>query len=67
MRLRGGGIAYDWVILAMIRWRQGNPAEARRWYEQATAHIKRQGRSDDDLRRLRDEASALLGTFPTQP
>jgi len=67
MRLRGGGHANDWVILAMIRWRQGNRTEARRWYDQASTQNKRQGRSDDDLRRLRDEASALLGTSPTQP
>jgi len=67
MRLRGGGIAYDWVILAMIRWRQGDRAEARRWYDQATSQIKRQDSSDGDLLRLRDEASALLGTSPTQP
>jgi tetratricopeptide (TPR) repeat protein len=67
MGLRGGGDANDWVILAMIRWRQGDRAEARRWYEQATSKIKRQDGSDGDLLRLRDEASALLATSPSQP
>ncbi len=67
MELRGGGDANDWVILAMIRWRQSDRAEARRWYKQATSQIKGQGSSDGDLLRLRDEASALLGTSASQP
>jgi len=67
MRLRGGGDANDWVILAMIRWRQGDHAEARRWYDQATTQIKRQNRPDQDLRRLCDEASALIRMSPTAP
>ncbi len=67
LRLRGGGDANDWVILAMIRWRQGDHAEARRWYDQATTQIKRQNRPDEDLHRLCNEASALIGMSPTAP
>jgi tetratricopeptide (TPR) repeat protein len=60
MRLRGGGDANDWVILAMIRWRQGDRAEARRRYGQATTQIEQQHRTDESLHRLREEAAALL-------
>lgn len=67
MRLRGGGDANDWVILAMIRWQQGAKVEARRWYDEAATEIKRQGRADNDLLRLRDEASALLEISPAVP
>ena len=60
MRLRSGGDAYDWLILAMIRWQEGDRAVARRWYDQATTQIKRKGSTDHDLLRLRDEASGLV-------
>jgi serine/threonine protein kinase/tetratricopeptide (TPR) repeat protein len=60
MRLSGGGDASEWLILAMIGWRQGNRAEARRWYDQAAAQMEQQHRPDEDLRRLREEAATLL-------
>ena len=60
MRLRNGGDANDWLILAMIRWREGDRAVARRWYDQAATEIKRKGSTDHDLLRLRDEASGLV-------
>ncbi len=66
MSLRGGGDSNDWVVLAMIRWRQGERAEAHRWLDKATAEIERLDQPDDDLRRLRDEAAALLGKSPSR-
>jgi hypothetical protein len=67
MRLHDGVNPKDWVILAMIRWRLGDRAEARRWYDLVTIAIKSQNYADEDLRRLRDEAAALLGISPTGP
>jgi tetratricopeptide (TPR) repeat protein len=67
MKLRGGGSPHDWVVLAMIRWRQGDRAEARRWYDQAVGQIDRQKGPDEDLRRLRDEAAGLLEISASKP
>ena len=35
IRLRSGGDAYDWLLLAMARYRLGDRAEAKRYYERA--------------------------------
>jgi len=67
MQLRNGGDVHDWVILAMICWRKGDPTEARRWHDLVTTLIERQNLPDEDLRRLHDEATALLQTSPTEP
>jgi hypothetical protein len=65
--LRGGGEANDWVILALIRWRQGDRAEARRWYDRATTQMEQQHRPDEDLHRLHKEAAALLEMSESTP
>jgi uncharacterized protein HemY len=67
IKLRGDGDATRWSILAMIHWRQGNQAEARRFYDQATSQLDQQVPPDQDARRLHDEASALLGISRERP
>ncbi len=67
MQLRGGGDANDWLILAMIRWHQGDQAEARRRFDQASSQTDRQPSQDEVLRRLRDEAATLLGISRDHP
>jgi tetratricopeptide (TPR) repeat protein len=67
MRLSRGGDVYDWVILAMIRWRQHNQAESRQWYGRATAVVEKQKSADGDLRRLYDETTTLISVSPTVP
>ena len=59
-RLRGGGNAGDRVILAMIRFRQGDRAQARHWYVQSANLIEQQRPPNEDLRTLRAEAESLL-------
>jgi hypothetical protein len=44
----------------MPRWRLGERDEARRWYEKAVEWMKTKP-NDDELRRFRSEAAALLG------
>jgi len=71
MALRQGGEGWDWLFLAMARWRQGQKEDARKWCRQAAAwaekaeHNKPWAESNPevvkDLRRLRAEAAKLLG------
>ncbi len=68
MRLRSGGDAYDWLFLAVIRHRQGNAAEARRWLDRSVAWIdESRATRDPDLIRLRDEAARLVGAALAGP
>jgi hypothetical protein len=67
MRFRGGGDAFAPVILTLIKCRQSDRAEARRWYDEATTQFEQQRRPDDDLRRLREEAASLLELPPNRP
>jgi serine/threonine protein kinase/Flp pilus assembly protein TadD len=60
MRLLGGGDAHDWFYMAMVRFRRGNQAQARVWYDKA---LRTMGRNVDlatELRRIRDEAAGTL-------
>ena len=60
MKLRNGGYAYDWLILAAIDARQGRKDQARSWYDKSMAWIKK-NQTDGDLRLLWSEAAETLG------
>ena len=60
MRLRSGGDAYDWLFLAMVRRRLGDPADARRWYDRSLAWIETNAPHNRELLRFRAEAARLL-------
>jgi serine/threonine protein kinase/Flp pilus assembly protein TadD len=55
-----GGVASDWFFLAMTRWRQGQRAEARKWFDQAVEWTKKNSAGDPELLRFQAEAAALL-------
>jgi uncharacterized protein HemY len=61
MELRQGGDAFDWFFLAMARWQVGDKEQARQWYDKAVLWMERNRPQDDELRRFRAEAAALLG------
>ena len=61
MRLQNGGDGSDWFFLAMTHWQLGDKKEARKWYDQAVAWMEKERPKDEDLRRCRAEAAALLG------
>jgi serine/threonine protein kinase/Tfp pilus assembly protein PilF len=61
MELTSGGSAGDWLFLAMAHWQQGDKATARSWYNKAAHWMEERQSQDDELRRFRDEAAALLG------
>ena len=67
IRLRGGGDAHDWYVLAMARQRLGDPAGARRWLEKARAWSEERAPDDEDLRTFRAEAEALIAPGPAGP
>ena len=45
----------------VARWQQGDKATARSWYDKAVRWMEERKSQDDELRRFRDEAAALLG------
>jgi tetratricopeptide (TPR) repeat protein len=64
MELRQGGDGFDWFILAMAHWRLREKDLARSWYREAVQWMddpRNKVPADDELRRLQDEAAALLG------
>ena len=60
MRLREGGDSFDWFFVAMVHCRQGNEAEARRRFDEATTWMDANKPDDTELHRFRAEAEALL-------
>jgi serine/threonine protein kinase len=66
MALKGGGDAWDWLVLAMMSLQSGDKAQARRWYDQAVKWIEREGPTSDELARCRYEVHAMLG-LPLPP
>ena len=61
MQARGGGSAWDWYFLAMVRWKLGNEKIAERWLAKAQAWTDANAREDVALQRIRLEAEQLLG------
>jgi serine/threonine protein kinase/Tfp pilus assembly protein PilF len=64
MRLNRGGNCGDWFFVAMARWQRGEKKQARRWYARAVHDLERKtppGYDAEELRRIRAEATALLG------
>ncbi len=53
--------SYDFFFLAMAHWQLGERDEARSWFERAVVWMDEHLPRDDELRRIRDEATALLG------
>ena len=62
-----GGTGVDCFFLAMTRWNQGKRDEARQWFDQAIAWMKRTRSEDAEVRRFHAEAAALLGLPGPKP
>ncbi len=67
MQLSKGGDAGDWFLLVMVRWQQGDRQQARALFDRAASWTDRHRPSDDELRRFRAEAAALLGVADRPP
>jgi tetratricopeptide (TPR) repeat protein len=60
MNLRASGDSSDWLFLALAHWRLGDRAKARTWFDRAVQWMDRHKPPDDELRRFRAEAEAML-------
>jgi serine/threonine protein kinase/Tfp pilus assembly protein PilF len=60
MDLRSAGDSFDWFFLAMAHWRLGESDLARTWFDRAVQWMDKYNPQDDELRRIRAEAEALL-------
>jgi serine/threonine protein kinase len=60
MSLREGGDSFDWFFLAMAHWRLGERDKAQTWFDRAVQWMDKHGPNDDQLRRFRVEAEAML-------
>jgi serine/threonine protein kinase/Tfp pilus assembly protein PilF len=61
MRLQAGGTPIDWFFLAMAHWRIGNRNLARNFFDRSVEWMSTHKSQDDELRRIRAEAEAMLG------
>lgn len=61
MALASGGDAQQWLFLAMDLQQQGDPVQARQWYDKAVAWIEKVHPGDESYVRFRDEAGKVLG------
>jgi tetratricopeptide (TPR) repeat protein len=60
MSLRSGGDSLDWFFLAMTHWRLGELDQARTWFDRAVQWMNKHKPQDDELRRFRAEAEAMM-------
>jgi len=60
-RLRSGGGAHDWLLLAMARWQLGDHVEAKRCYDRSVEWINKYAPQNQELSRFRAEAARLTG------
>jgi tetratricopeptide (TPR) repeat protein len=54
-------VCEDWLFLAMANWKLGLKDKAREWYEKAADWMTRKKPQEEEIRRFRKEAAALLG------
>jgi tetratricopeptide (TPR) repeat protein len=61
MELEKGGNAFDWLYLAMARWKLGDEAKARDWYHRAARRAEEKDQANNArLKALRAEAEKLI-------
>jgi serine/threonine protein kinase len=63
IRLRSGGDAYDWLLLAMARWQLGEHVEAKRFYNRSVEWIHKNAAGNAELSRFQAETARLLGVY----
>lgn len=55
-----GGDAFQWFFLAMAHRQLGEKYKARQWYDRAVQWVDKNQPTNEELRRLRVEATELL-------
>jgi serine/threonine protein kinase/tetratricopeptide (TPR) repeat protein len=65
LRIADGGderyVCEDWYFLAMASWKLDRKEEAREWYDLAAGWMAEKKPKEEEIRRFRAEAAALLG------
>ena len=65
LELANGGnsryVCADWFFLAMANWKLDRKDEAREWYDRAVEWAVKKAPKDEELRRFKAEAAALMG------
>jgi hypothetical protein len=61
VQLSSGGSSFDWFFLAMTHRQLGEKELAHQWYTRTVAWMDKNHAQNDELRRFRAEATALLG------
>jgi eukaryotic-like serine/threonine-protein kinase len=65
LKIANGGddryVCEDWLFLAMANWKLDRKDEARKWYDRAVSWIDKKKPKEEEIRRFRAEAAALLG------
>jgi tetratricopeptide (TPR) repeat protein len=61
IQLRKGGDSTDFFFLAMAHWKLNEKDKGRAWFEKAVAWMDKHNPNDEELKRFRAEATALLG------
>jgi tetratricopeptide (TPR) repeat protein len=67
LKLRSGGDSHNWFFLAMAHWQRGDKERARQWFDRAVAWMEKHMPAEEELRRFRAEAAALLGLRDSPP
>jgi serine/threonine protein kinase/tetratricopeptide (TPR) repeat protein len=60
-QLGKGGNSLDFFFLAMAHWKLNEKEKARAWYDRAVAWMDKNSPKNEELKRFRVEAAALLG------
>jgi serine/threonine protein kinase/Tfp pilus assembly protein PilF len=60
VQFRRGGNSTDFFFLAMSHWRLNETGKARAWYDRGVAWMDEHNPQDEELKRFRAEAAALL-------
>jgi hypothetical protein len=61
VQLGKGGSSFDLFFLAMGHWQRDEKDKARVWYDQAVTRMDKNSPQNEELKRFRAEATALLG------
>ena len=61
VQLRKGGASFEFFFLALAHWQLGEKDKARTWYDRAVAWMDQNSPQNEELKRFRAEATALLG------
>jgi uncharacterized protein HemY len=66
VKLGRGGTGFDFFFLAMAHWQRGEKEQARQYYDKAVRWMDKNNLQDEELRRFRAEAAALLKNEATR-